>query len=118
MSGNLAVSTINGVDISVSPVATESKVIGVGQSWQDVTASRASGVTYTNSTGKPIAIAVFSTNGNFTGVLNINGISVNYGMGSSSYFAMQSVQIIVPNNSTYSVTFTDTGLGHRWLELR
>ena len=32
--------------------------IGVGQTWQDVTASRAAGVTYTNSTGKPIQISI------------------------------------------------------------
>ena len=97
---------------------SESDSIGVGQTWQDVTASRASGVTYTNTTGKPIFLLVFSTNGNFSGVLNINGISVNYGFKSDAYYAMQSVQIIVPNNSTYSVTFTDAGIAHKWLELR
>jgi len=32
--------------------------IGVGQTWQDMTSSRVSGVTYTNSTGKPITAAV------------------------------------------------------------
>jgi len=32
--------------------------IGVGQTWQDMTASRSSGATYTNSTGKPITASV------------------------------------------------------------
>ena len=32
-------------------------LIGYGQTWQDVTSSRASGVTYTNNTGKPIFVS-------------------------------------------------------------
>ncbi len=33
-----------------------SGVIGIDQTWQNVTASRAMGTTYTNSTGKPIML--------------------------------------------------------------
>ena len=36
--------------------------IGVGQTWQDVTASRSSGTNYQNTTGKPIEVSV-TTNG-------------------------------------------------------
>lgn len=105
---------------AVAPKANTAdlKEIGVNQTLQDLTASRVSGATYTNSTGKPIFLLVFSTNGNFSGTLNINGISVNYGSATDIAYAMQSVQIIVPNNNTYSVTFTDAGTAHKWLELR
>ena len=92
--------------------------IGVGQTWQDVTGSRVSGTTYTNSTGKPIFLAVFCINANFTGVVNINGISITYTTSTNTAYAMQSVQIIVPHGNTYSVTFTDVGVAHKWLELR
>lgn len=33
---------------------SDNNSIGVNQTWQDVTASRTIGVTYTNTTGKPI----------------------------------------------------------------
>ena len=36
------------------------KEIGVGQTWQDVTASRTRNVTYTNTTGKPIQVNISS----------------------------------------------------------
>ena len=35
-----------------------SSVFGVGQSWQDVTSSRAINTVYTNSTGKPIIVNI------------------------------------------------------------
>lgn len=105
-------------DVNWSAWASIGGSVGVGQSWQDVTTSRASGVTYTNSTGKPIFLAVFSINVNFTGVLNINGISITYTNPTNTAYAMQSVQIIVPHGNTYSVTFTDTATPHKWLELR
>jgi hypothetical protein len=62
--------SFDGVDIvSDKPIAAPaavggndlvnfSQVIGIGQTWQDVTASRALGVTYTNTTGKPIYVLI------------------------------------------------------------
>ena len=34
------------------------KLLGIAQTWQAVTANRAFGVTYTNTTGKPITVAI------------------------------------------------------------
>src|SRR5690606_12694984 len=39
--------------------------LGIGQTWQDVTASRASGVAYQNVTGKPIALSIAATSNEF-----------------------------------------------------
>ena len=83
--------------------------IGIGQTWQDMTSKRASGVTYTNTTGKPIAVAVsfLSVGGtSFTSItMYVDGVIIIQET-SPSAGAVQinaSGLIIVPNNSTYKV---------------
>ena len=92
--------------------------IGVGQSWQDVTASRSEGVTYTNTTGRPIEISVNSTNSSSAdcritvdGVLRLASITPDNAVYTSAG------SIIIPSGSTYSATFGAGGLG-AWHELR
>jgi hypothetical protein len=112
MAGSLIIDNINGKVISSSPVATESQVIGVGQTWQDVTASRASRVTYTNTTGKTIALSIFAYNGNSVSVDGVGITTFNIGNAgaTASHFA------IVPNNSTYEFSAYSGIRG--WYELR
>lgn len=72
LSGTTNDITVNGVSVAtdaevssaVAPKANTAdlKEIGVGQTWQDVTVSRVAGTTYTNSTGKPIMIAIQAIN--------------------------------------------------------
>lgn len=114
MSGNLAVSTINGVDISVSPVATESKVIGVNQTWQDVTGSRVSGTTYTNSTGKPITVIINFLNGTNTTSFIINGTTV--ATQAASVYRITPFVAIIPNGSSYAISGSASSI--TWSELR
>lgn len=118
MSSNLAVSTINGVDISVSPVATQAfatgQDLGVGQTWQNVTGSRVSGTTYTNSSVKPISVSVSNnaTSGN-NGTVVVGGVTILViAEGTDSN---QAINFIVPNNTTYSVTLASIA---NWSELR
>ena len=95
--------------------------LGVGQTWQNVTASRSVGVTYTNTTGKPIQIAVH-------GALNVNGafeILINGTAVASSPSAFTNgarialSPVIIPNGSNYSVTYAgNTGTVTLWDELR
>ena len=121
--GNLAFQTSAGAYTQTMPNATgtialTSDVIGVGQTWQSP--SRAIGTTYTNSTGKPIMVAVSYTNsaGNSVQGLIINGATVYAGgvqvTGTASGFAL-----IVPNGATY-VTTSNTGTMTlvSWAELR
>ena len=101
--------------------------IGVNQTWTDVTASRAYGTTYTNSTGKPIAVSVSGTatgggNGSFVHIVYVNGNEIAY---QTTYAAnagyRHSVFFIVPNGATYSVTGTGGILSttlYLWSELR
>ena len=88
--------------------------IGVGQTWQDLTASRAMDVTYTNSTGKPIFVSIYSPGGTDANALVVDGIVV--AKASDSDANTTTVYAIVPNNSTYH---RPSGSGvDRWTELR
>jgi hypothetical protein len=85
-------------------VALPNNSIGVGQTWQDLTASRSPGVTYTNSTGKPIMVIVNSRGSNPFGsisAITVDGLQIvanlNYNPSDEN-----SAQAIVPNGSTYS----------------
>lgn len=92
--------------------------VGIGQTWQDLTASRAGDTTYTNTTGKPIMISVSTNLANATVGLNIfvDGVSVYNTVIRPSGTVQAAGSVIVPDGSTYSVTFT-SGLG-AWRELR
>jgi len=91
--------------------------IGVGQTWQDMTASRASGVTYTNSTGKPITAAVSVIDSGtinpftaFVGATRVIYISDLIDAGASFTF-------IIPDGSTYKSDYSPNPLVS-WVELR
>lgn len=100
--------------------------IGVGQTWTDVTGSRALSTTYTNSTGKPIEISVGGySNGAGGGYIycTFNGsVTVPFG---SWYSAGGSYPflgtVIVPVSATYLVAFAVTAGSptyNFWYELR
>jgi len=80
--------------------------LGYGQTFQDVSASRAVGTTYYNTTGKPIFVNYISTAfANCT--LMIGGVSV----GSIT----APVSFVVPAGQSYSITSTTL---QKWAELR
>ena len=91
--------------------------IGVNQTWQYP--SRAIGVTYTNSTGKPILVSMTYTGpaGSVQG-LTINGVGVYAGAINVTGLA-GGFSLIVPNGATY-VTLTNAGTLTlvTWAELR
>ena len=94
--------------------------IGVGQTWQNVSGSRTSGTTYTNSTGKPIMIAVsgISTSASAVIIGYVNGTDVIAGgtsTGGSAYVA--GFSLIIPDGATYSVSFGNCNIAY-WSELR
>ena len=96
--------------------------LGVNQTWQDVTGSRVAGTTYTNSTGKPIFVQVycFMSVANTTWTITVDG-QVRSGLSSTAWSvnSYNTVQAIIPNNSTYSVSAsTGTIVLNKWSELR
>lgn len=90
-----------------------STAFGVGQTYQDVTASRVLGTTYTNSTNKDIWVSVSVTlNGGATLAAYVNGDQVCNG------FAQQSnsqawAGLLVPPSGTYSVSGSSIT---KWME--
>lgn len=91
--------------------------LGVAQTWQNVTASRAKGVVYTNNTGRPIfvSVGVHSWPG---GSLWVNGIQVDFlasvDNNRPEYLALQA---IVPAGATYTIDASIQAV-HFWSELR
>lgn len=117
--GNGGVTSVNG---STGAVTVTS--IGVGQTWQNVTSSRSSGTSYTNSTGKPILVNAFSnrTDSGFQLTAVCDGVTVGYQGGGGGGDARRTgfVSFIVPNGSSYSVTYSGGADGStlQWAELR
>jgi hypothetical protein len=92
--------------------------LGSGQTWSNLTASRASGTTYTNSTGKPIMVTVCTDMGTNQRIeANVGGVKIVDMGGSTIYGDMGLNVFIVPNSTTYVVTAT-YGTIQIWAELR
>ena len=88
----------------------------LNQKWVDVTASRALGTTYTNSTGKMIVVQVqssWSTSVLTAVLVNGNAYPSSRAQSPSSINVVNT--ILVPNGSTYSITGGGITL---WFELR
>ncbi len=93
------------IPASTGTAALTSDVIGVSQTWQVLTSSRASGVTYTNSTGKPIMVAIYGG----SSTVSVGGVVVGTIGGVNS-----TVSVIVPNGATYISSANMVA----WAELR
>ncbi len=101
----VSVATDAEVSSAVAPKANTAdlKEIGVGQTWQDVTASRVAGTTYTNSTGRPIYINIKIRPAAATTVatLNIGGVIASQQLANSSYVNNVHLSGIIPSEVTY-----------------
>ena len=115
--------TLTSTSTTEALTAAQGKVLndqtfGVGQTWQDVTASRALGTTYTNSTGKPIQVSVVvrdnSTHNLYFFVNGASVVSLPDMDGGSSGF--QQLIITVPPTQTYRLETSN--LLSSWWELR
>lgn len=96
----------------------KTRSLGDGQTWQNLTASRSGGVTYTNSTGRTIYVSASGTSGSVRLSMVVNGITVqSNGENDTPGNGFGGVCAVVPNGSTYSVTVT-TGSVTQWAELR
>lgn len=97
--------------------------IGYGQTWQNVSGSRALATNYYNTTGRPISVNVMLTttagSASFNkATISINGVSVN-GSASPGAGASYSLYVtaIVPPGSVYQVTTANATITN-WEELR
>ena len=105
-------------DKVVTPDNLGSTVIGIGQSWQDVSGSRTLNTNYTNSTGRPIMVAISTTSG-ATYDINVGGVKIANGGESASFVGSveQTKSFIVPDGDSYQISGTGVIISH-WAELR
>lgn len=94
-------------------------MFGVGQTWQDLTASRALNTTYTNTTGKTIFVVMsFTVTNNYdltkivVGGLELTA-PLEYGGGGIT----PCLSFPVPNNTSYAVNAA-YGAVNKWSEFR
>ena len=91
--------------------------IGIGQTWQNVTGSRALDTPYTNTTGKPIFVYILaSVTSTTTFLVQVDTVQIHNQVLASTGSTVGACSFIVPNGSTYTASNTN-GLA-RWSELR
>jgi hypothetical protein len=118
--------TLTSTSTTQALTAAQGKVLndqafGVGQTWQDFTGSRSSGVTYTNTTGKPIMISVIATGRDAAVTIYVGSVLV--ATQTDIYDATNNASTgstIVPAGATYTVISTNKwGVNvTSWAELR
>lgn len=105
---------------AVTPKGFSDASLGYGQTWQNLTGSRAASTTYTNTTGKPIMVNVFYaqfSDSVWDIQLTIQGVVVARDAGGRSGAGTNgggNCSGIVPPGGTYSYTGNIT----QWNELR
>lgn len=93
--------------------------IGVGQTWQNVTASRAIDTTYTNNTVSPIMVNVTVGGLNAKADMIVQGVAQRIdrnGLYDGGHLTI--VSFIVPANATYRLTNVSAANIKGWYELR
>ena len=109
-------------DVFVTPAKLKKhSTLGAGQSWQDVRASRATNTTYTNTTGRPIAVSVaLRDQGGYASTIYVNGVLIGSWDQPSSI--TYTTVFIVPAGHTYMVSGNNGAAGGNtveiWVELR
>lgn len=118
-SGNVLVS--DGSNWKSSSLASSGIKLGLGitgETWQNVTGSRSSGTTYTNSYNYPIAVSAKGTGASSPNItFVVNGVTVSdFNWQFNGAGAHSGGFTIVPPGSTYSLTFNNSGIDF-WVEL-
>lgn len=112
---------VSGLSDKITLAEANAHDLGVGQTWQNVIASRALGVTYTNITGKPIfdAISLSNTSSTVFGYFYIDGVRrvISRYDSAAGIPVVQSATFIVPNGSTYMAQNNGETISE-WHELR
>ena len=101
---------------------TYAMAVAWGQSWQELTLSRALNTTYTNSTGKPIfvSLSVYSQQQSIEFNMVINGsVTISDGGQNGSTSIRQNQSFLIPAGATYRLVVGSGGYTtFFWAELR
>ncbi|MEX9946396.1 phage tail protein [Providencia rettgeri] len=108
---------------SYTKAESDSLMIGINQKWVDVKSSRAKGTTYTNTTGKPIMVAIsvllIGSGSGLTSTMAIDNVDFVFkggGLDSSGAWKGGAISIIIPANAKYKLE--SIGQIDSWVELR
>lgn len=117
MSSNSATAIPSQQSVKVYADAIADTVLGVDQSWTDVTSSRAANTSYQNTTGKPITVLIDDDGGSNSFQVSTDNsffqTLYTYPSGTGNY-ERSPVTVIIPNLHYYRFT----GGFVRWSELR
>lgn len=96
------------------------QAIGVGQTWQNVTGSRAAAVVYQNLTGKPIMVSIVTSNTTGFQTAQVSVDSATWiTVGHTASVASESISFIVPDDWYYKINQSaGTTIILNWAELR
>jgi len=85
------------------------QALGIGQTWQDVTGSRASGVTYNNGTTRPIMVKVMggTQNGVPCSIVVSGGVQVAYAGTFATANVAYDMSAIIPPGVDYILNYTN-----------
>jgi hypothetical protein len=98
-------------------IDAQAKAIGVGQTWQNVKASRAAGTSYQNTTGKPIMVAI-SVSNNTAALVQVSVDNATWVDVGTTASANSNNQFIVPDDYYYRLQSTGSPTIDKWAELR
>ncbi|EDF7620737.1 hypothetical protein B2E57_21505 [Salmonella enterica] len=106
--------------VKIAYDAATSPALGKGQALQDLRGSRSIDVTYTNSTGFPIAVYVRISGGYSANLYaHVNGIEFGGGGSTASNTSVATAFFIVPHGATYRVMASGASPAlQAWSELR
>lgn len=87
----------------VEALESRPRALGEGQAWQDLKASRATNTTYTNTTGRSIAVSVaLYDNGSYASSIYVNGVVIGWWDQPTAITYTQT--FLVPPGATYMVS--------------
>jgi hypothetical protein len=93
--------------------------LGINQTYQNVTASRATNVQYTNSTGRPIFTTVIATAGTNADIkMEIQGVNMPTGLFANATNGRVSLSNVVPAGQTYKIVNSGNAVLQVWMEVR
>lgn len=97
-------------------IALVEQTIGINQTWKNLTGSRKTGTTYTNSSGKPILVALTGQGeGDNSAKITVDNVTIAILGGIRLYSIIRGVSFIVPPGSKYLVE--STAVITAWSEL-
>ena len=109
-------------NVTQAKLATAVLPLGAGQTWTDVTGSRALSTTYTNTTGRPIQVSVSGYTGGGTSggaiYITAGGLTSFGSWAYSGAVPIGTSSIIVPAGASYYATPTGSVSLTYWIELR